>query len=60
MEKVSDEYVKAVMTAASDKAVAAHELGKGAVADLAEIGKLFPEKVRPGRQDSLAVHRVQR
>jgi HPt (histidine-containing phosphotransfer) domain-containing protein len=46
MEKVSDEYVKAVMTAANDKAVAAHEIGKGAVTDLAEIGKLFPGKAR--------------
>jgi HPt (histidine-containing phosphotransfer) domain-containing protein len=46
MEKLSDDYVKAVMTAAADKAVAAHELGKGAVADLAEIGKLFPDKAR--------------
>ena len=44
MEKVSDDYVKAVMAAAADKAVAAHELGKGAVANLDEMGKLFPAK----------------
>ena len=46
MEKVSDDYVKAVMAAAADKAVAAHELGKGAVANLDEMGKLFPAKSR--------------
>ncbi len=46
MEKVSDEYVKAVMAAAADKAVAAHDLGKGAVANLDEMGKLFPAKAR--------------
>jgi len=46
MEKVSDDYVKAVMTAAADKAVAAHELGKGAVANLQEMGTLFPDKAR--------------
>ena len=44
MEKVSDDYVKAVMAAAADKAVAAHELGKGAVANLDEMAKLFPSK----------------
>ena len=44
MEKVSDDYVKAVMAAAADKAVAAHELGKGAVANLDEMSKLFPAK----------------
>ena len=46
MEKVSDDYVKAVMAAAADKAVAAHELGKGAVANLDEMGKLFPGKAK--------------
>ena len=46
MEKVSDDYVKAVMAAAADKAVAAHELGKGAVANLDEMGKLFPAKAK--------------
>ena len=46
MEKVSDDYVKAVVAAAADKAVAAHELGKGAVANLAEMSKLFPAKAK--------------
>ena len=46
MEKVSDDYVKAVMAAAADKAVAAHELGKGAVANLDEMAKLFPAKAK--------------
>ena len=46
MEKVSDDYVKAVMAAAADKAVAAHELGKGAVANLDEMGRLFPAKAK--------------
>jgi HPt (histidine-containing phosphotransfer) domain-containing protein/PAS domain-containing protein len=46
MEKVSDDYVKAVMAAAADKAVAAHDLGKGAVANLDEMGKLFPAKAK--------------
>ncbi len=46
MEKVSDDYVKAVMAAAADKAVAAHELGKGAVGNLDEMAKLFPAKAK--------------
>ena len=46
MEKVSDDYVKAVMAAAADKAVAAHELGKGAVGNLDEMAKLFPSKAK--------------
>jgi len=46
MEKVSDDYVKAVMAAAADKAVAAHELGKGAVANLDEMARLFPSKAK--------------
>jgi two-component system chemotaxis sensor kinase CheA len=46
MEKVSDDYVKAVMTAAADKAVAAHDLGKGAVGNLQEMSTLFPDKAR--------------
>ena len=46
MEKVSDDYVKAVMAAAADKAVAAHELGKGAVANLDDMAKLFPAKAK--------------
>ena len=46
MEKVSDDYVKAVMAAAADKAIAAHDLGKGAVANLAEMSKLFPGKAK--------------
>ena len=46
MEKVSDEYVKAVMTAAADKSTAAHELGAGAVASLAEMSKMFPDRAK--------------
>jgi signal transduction histidine kinase/PAS domain-containing protein len=46
MEKVSDEYVKAVMTAAADKSVAAHELGNGAVANLGEMSTMFPQSAK--------------
>ena len=42
MDKVSDEYVKAVMTAAGEKGVAAHALGVEAVHNLEEMAKLFP------------------
>jgi signal transduction histidine kinase/PAS domain-containing protein len=46
MEKVSDEYTKAVMTAAADKSTAAHELGLGAVRNLEEMARLFPERAK--------------
>ena len=46
MEKVTDEYTKAVMTAAAEKSVAAHELGLGAVKNLEEMAKLYPSRAK--------------
>ncbi|MDP9046285.1 MAG: ATP-binding protein [Pseudomonadota bacterium] len=46
MDKVSEEYLKAVMAAAADKAVSAHALGAEAVQNLEQMARLFPEKAK--------------